>query len=81
MYRLAYRRFRDGHESLVVNHSVSVGANKNNSLSSIRWYELRNGSGGTMASTTLWGISRERLTPLAEFTAGWAASPWTMPAT
>ena len=37
MYRLAYRRFADWHESLVVNHSVSVGG-----VSSVRWYELRN---------------------------------------
>lgn len=47
MYRLAYRNLADGHEALVVNHSVkavtSVG---------IRWYELRNPAGGTMASGT-----------------------------
>ena len=36
MYRLAYRHFADGHESLVVNHSVAAG-----SSTGIRWYELR----------------------------------------
>ena len=34
MYRLAYRHFSDGHESLVVTHSVG-------SPSGIRWYEIR----------------------------------------
>ena len=43
MYRLSYRHFADGHESLFVNHSVTaysgtVGA---------RWYELRPAAGGT----------------------------------
>lgn len=33
MYRLAWRKFADGHESIVVNHSISTG---------IRWYEIRN---------------------------------------
>ncbi|HEY5435965.1 MAG TPA: putative Ig domain-containing protein [Candidatus Limnocylindrales bacterium] len=48
MYRLAYRRFADGHESLVVNHSVSVGGNLFKSgVSSVRWYELRNVTSGT----------------------------------
>src|SRR5262249_5633352 len=41
MYRLAYRRFADGHESLVVNHSVTAGASVG-----VRWYELRS-PGGT----------------------------------
>lgn len=41
MYRLAYRHFADGHESLVVDHSVTAG----NSVG-VRWYELRN-LGGT----------------------------------
>lgn len=39
MYRLAYRNFGD-HESLVANHSVSVG-----SSAGVRWYELRNPGG------------------------------------
>lgn len=34
MYRLAYRRFSDGHEALVVTHSVGTP-------SGIRWYEIR----------------------------------------
>jgi hypothetical protein len=36
MYRLAYRHFADGHESLVVNHSVTAGSSVG-----VRWYELR----------------------------------------
>jgi hypothetical protein len=43
MYRLAYRNFGN-HEALVVNHSVGVGTNKKNQVSSVRWYELRNPS-------------------------------------
>jgi len=35
MYRLAYRNFAD-HESLVVNHSVSVSGH-----AAVRWYEIR----------------------------------------
>jgi hypothetical protein len=35
MFRLAYRNFGD-HDSLVVNHAVSIG-----SLAGLRWYELR----------------------------------------
>ena len=38
MYRLPYRRFSDGHESLLATHSVGSPA-------SIRWYEIRNPSG------------------------------------
>jgi hypothetical protein len=34
MYRLAYRHFADGHESLVASHSVSTP-------SGIRWYEIQ----------------------------------------
>ncbi len=41
MYRLAYRHFKDGHESLVVNHSVQVGTSKKNPFSGVRWYEIR----------------------------------------
>jgi hypothetical protein len=40
MYRLAYRNFGD-HESLVVDHAVTVG-----SSAGMRWYEIRN-PGGT----------------------------------
>jgi hypothetical protein len=39
MYRLAYRNFPDGHESLVISHTVSAP-------SGIRWYEIQN-PGGT----------------------------------
>jgi hypothetical protein len=40
MYRLAYRNF-GGHESLVVNHSVTAGSSVG-----VRWYEIRS-PGGT----------------------------------
>jgi PKD repeat protein len=44
MYRLAYRNFGD-HESLVVNHSVSVGGRLfRPGTSSVRWYEIRKAS-------------------------------------
>ncbi len=50
MYRLAWRKFPDGHESLVVTHSISTG---------VRWYEVRNPNGtptvfqqGTFAPTS-----------------------------
>jgi hypothetical protein len=46
MYRLAYRNFGD-HESMVVNQSVTAGTS-----TGIRWYELRNPSGSTMAAGT-----------------------------
>jgi len=36
MFRLAYRNFADGHEALVVNHSITSG-----SSTGVRWYELR----------------------------------------
>src|SRR6185503_5142104 len=42
MYRLAYRNFGD-HESLVVNHSVSV-----NTRAAVRWYEFRNPASPTL---------------------------------
>lgn len=38
MYRLAYRHFADGHEAMVVNHSVAPGTGP---ASGVRWYELR----------------------------------------
>ncbi|MFN8489908.1 MAG: hypothetical protein U0350_20145 [Caldilineaceae bacterium] len=41
MFRLAYRRFADGHEALVVNHAVKPS----NGTSAIRWYEVRNPNG------------------------------------
>ena len=41
MYRLAYRRFADGHEALVVNHSVKVSGSKRLEVDGVRWYEIR----------------------------------------
>lgn len=42
MYRLAYRHFADGHEALVVNHSVATSTSKHSAQKSgVRWYELR----------------------------------------
>jgi hypothetical protein len=38
MYRLAFRQFADGHQALVVNHSVTVSKTQ---PSGVRWYELR----------------------------------------
>ena len=43
MYRLAYRN-RAGIESLLVNHSVTVG-NKRTGNTSVRWYEIRLANG------------------------------------
>ena len=43
MYRLAYRN-RGGTESLLVNHSVTVGS-KRTGITSVRWYEIRNPNG------------------------------------
>jgi hypothetical protein len=37
MFRLAYRRFPDGHEALVANHAVTASTGS----VGIRWYELR----------------------------------------
>ncbi len=45
MYRLAWRKFSDGHESLVVNHSVTVSGSKRSSVTGVRWYEIRNPNG------------------------------------
>jgi hypothetical protein len=47
MFRLAYRRFSDGHESLLVTHSVFVSGNRRSQVDGVRWYELRNPSSGT----------------------------------
>jgi hypothetical protein len=43
MYRLAYRNFNTS-ESLVVNHSVSLGRGQTKTVG-VRWYELRNPNG------------------------------------
>jgi hypothetical protein len=39
MNRLQYRRFADGHESLMANHTVGVGTSGDQAA--IRWYEIR----------------------------------------
>ena len=44
MYRLSYRKFAT-HESLVINHSVTSGTGVG-----IRWYELRNAPGQSLAT-------------------------------
>ncbi len=46
MYRFAYRTFADGHQALVVNHSVNPGVQ----VAGVRWYELR-------PNTTTGGLS------------------------
>jgi hypothetical protein len=38
MNRLAYRKFTDGHEAMVVNHSVNPGTGP---AAGVRWYEIR----------------------------------------
>src|SRR5262249_10738993 len=50
--RLAYRHFADGHEALVVNHSVKVSGNRHSEVDGVRWYELRNPVNGTLAAGT-----------------------------
>ncbi len=41
MFRLAYRKFPDGHEAVVGNYTVSSGG-----VAGIRWFELRNVTAG-----------------------------------
>jgi len=63
MFRLAYRRFADGHEALVGNQTVSSGG-----VAGIRWYELNHATSGTPAFTqqstyqpdTTWPLDGER---------------------
>ncbi|HEX3571235.1 MAG TPA: hypothetical protein VHU44_10475 [Acidobacteriaceae bacterium] len=47
MYRLSYRHFADGHESLFVNHSVAATS----TYTGARWYELRPSGNGTAGVT------------------------------
>ncbi len=68
MYRLAYRHFADAHEALVVNHSVSVSG-----TTSVRWYELRNASGSTMAAATP-VVSQQGTLSAADGTHRWMGS-------
>ena len=43
MYRLAYRNFADGHDALLVTHSVNAaGATRHKPHTAVRWYEVRN---------------------------------------
>jgi hypothetical protein len=51
MFRLAYRRFADGHESMVVNHAASGGFPLG-AVSGVRWYELSRRTGS-------WAIARQ----------------------
>ena len=77
MWRLAYRHLPDGHEALVVNHSVTA-----NSITSVRWYELRNATGQTMASATPVVFQQSTLPNSARNVyVGWARSQWTTSAT
>jgi uncharacterized repeat protein (TIGR01451 family) len=58
MYRLAYRNFGD-HESLLVNHTVSVGDATTHA--GIRWYELRNPNGSpTVHQQSTWAPDAEQ---------------------
>ncbi|HMA33472.1 MAG TPA: hypothetical protein VKY74_03245, partial [Chloroflexia bacterium] len=41
MFRLAYRKFADGHEAVVGNYTVSSGG-----VTGVRWFELRNVTSG-----------------------------------
>ncbi|MEO5722696.1 MAG: PKD domain-containing protein, partial [Chthoniobacterales bacterium] len=43
MYRLAYRKFADGHDAVVGNLSVSSGG-----VAGVRWFELRNVNAGPL---------------------------------
>ncbi|HEU5438286.1 MAG TPA: hypothetical protein VFU88_03265 [Ktedonobacterales bacterium] len=45
MFRLAYRHFSTGQESLLVNHSVFVSGNRRSQVDGERWYELRISNG------------------------------------
>ncbi len=44
MFRLAYRRFADGHEAVVGNFTVNAGG-----VGGIRWFELRNVTAGPVS--------------------------------
>ncbi|MDX6272174.1 MAG: hypothetical protein QOD28_3397 [Acidobacteriota bacterium] len=62
MYRLSYRKFADGHESLVINHSVTAGSG-----TGIRWYELRNAAGQNISSATPVVYQQGTYAPTADF--------------
>jgi hypothetical protein len=44
MFRLAYRKFADGHEAVVGNYTVSSGG-----VTGVRWFELRNVTSGPVS--------------------------------
>ena len=66
MFRLAYRKFADGHEAVVGNYTVSAGG-----VAGIRWFELRNVTTAPVTSSKRAPIS------LTRPGAGWAAPRWT----
>ncbi|HET8538397.1 MAG TPA: hypothetical protein VFL83_00865, partial [Anaeromyxobacter sp.] len=51
MSRVAYRVLPDGSEALLANHTVDLGVAVN-PQTGVRWYELRNAPGQTLASAT-----------------------------
>lgn len=61
MYRLSYRNFGT-REALLVNHSVA-----SNSVSGIRWYELGNATGQTLASANPVVRQQGTFQPTADF--------------
>jgi hypothetical protein len=61
MYRLSYRNLGT-REALVINHSVASGGG-----SGIRWYELQNANGQTMASATPVIRQQGTFAPSADF--------------
>jgi hypothetical protein len=61
MYRLSYRNLGT-REALVINHSVASGSG-----TGIRWYELQNASGQTMASATPVVRQQGTFAPTADF--------------
>jgi len=61
MYRLSYRNLGT-REALVINHSVATGG-----VSGIRWYELQNVAGQTMASATPTIRQQGTFSPSADF--------------
>ena len=64
MFRLAYRRFPDGHEALVGNRTVSSGG-----VAAIRWWEINNATSGSPVSRSKAPTSPTRPG------GGWAAPP------
>ncbi|MBI4893508.1 MAG: hypothetical protein HY821_23000 [Acidobacteria bacterium] len=61
-YRLSYRKFADGHESLLVNHAVATSG-----VSGIRWYEFRNATGQSVSSATPVVYQQGTYSPTADY--------------